>query len=314
MNIVDHLTLDALRECWGLKIETLECVDKEEGRCCYKASSERGLFFVKTQEDKEEFLEDLERGVRVQVYLEKEGFPTNGVFPTTNGRLLQQWHGYGIVVEPWLERQDFEKNSEHWRIFGQLVGRLHSLPVPDEVQSCISKMDPARNLRTVLEQVNDRRQLVPERYRAQLESFCELVKGLDELLSVPRTLIHSDLAWSNVIRRADGCFMLVDFEGGGIGPPVVDLVEVTTYLCRGPGASGSLLEDAAKAFYKGYRAYRQLNATEISAFGSAHTYHQLYYLANSLGRKDFDFIRRMSARLDNWNGGILDQLIKIATD
>jgi Ser/Thr protein kinase RdoA (MazF antagonist) len=141
MNIVDHLTLDALRECWGLKIGALECVDKKEGRWCYKASTNRGPFFVKTQEDREEFLEDLERGVRVQGYLGKEGFPTNGVFPTANGSLLQQWHGYGIVVEPWLERQDFEENSKHWRIFGQLAGRLHALPVPSELQSCISKMD-----------------------------------------------------------------------------------------------------------------------------------------------------------------------------
>ncbi len=47
-------------------------------------------------------------------------------------------------------------------------------------------------------------------------------------------------------------------------------------------------------------------------FVKAHFYHQLYYLANSLGRGDYDFIRRMGARLRNWNGGVLEQLIKIA--
>jgi len=35
-------------------------------------------------------------------------------------------------------------------------------------------------------------------------------------------------------------------------------------------------------------------------------------LANSLQRDDFSFIDRMSARLANWNGGVLDMLIDIA--
>ena len=115
------------------------------------------------------------------------------------------------------------------------------------------------------------------------------------------------------MRHPDGVLMLVDFEGGGIGPAVIDLVEVTTYLCTGPSGSGPLREDAAIHFYRGYRTHRELDAAEVAAFSEAHLYHQLYYLADSLSRGDFGFVDRMSSRLDNWDNGILDQILQIAT-
>lgn len=88
--------------------------------------------------------------------------------------------------------------------------------------------------------------------------------------------------------------------------------QVPFCLCRGPSASGPLREEEGRAFYEGYAEHRRLTADEIGLFDQVHFYHQLYYLANSPGRGDYDFIRRMRARLRNWNGGVLGQIIKIA--
>lgn len=80
------------------------------------------------------------------------------------------------------------------------------------------------------------------------------------------------------------------------GPPIVDLVEVTTYIVEGPSGSGGLLVEQAEAFYEGYRRRRRLSVAEIDAFPRAHFYHQFYHLASSLERGDYGFIDRMTAR------------------
>jgi Ser/Thr protein kinase RdoA (MazF antagonist) len=114
------------------------------------------------------------------------------------------------------------------------------------------------------------------------------------------------------MRGADDRLLLVDLYGAGVGPPIVDLAEVTTYLCRGPSASGPLMAEAARAFYTGYATHRRLTSEEIRLLPAAHLFHQVYYLADSLSRGDHDFLRRMSARLNNWNAGVLDTLAEIA--
>ena len=126
-----------------------------------------------------------------------------------------------------------------------------------------------------------------------MQRSCQSAEEIDCFPSVPRGLIHSDLAWSNIISTANGGVALVDFEGAGVGPPVIDLVETTTYyLVHGPSGSGALRAQDARAFYTGYRERRHLSADEIASFQAAHMYHQLYYLADSLGREDFCFVRR----------------------
>jgi len=312
MNQIDDVIAKGLSQFWDMDVISLKCVDEEEGRRCYKALTETISLFVKAQRDQGEFVDNLERGIRVQAYLEENGFPTNRVFTSKNDNLVERFNGYAIVVEPWIEHRSFQKDLKNWHAFGELVGQLHSFAVTDALTTCISKMDPRQTLNGVLRQIDNCLGSVPEEYLSRAKSFREMANELQELESVPRTLIHSDLAWGNVIQNLYGDFILVDFEGGGIGPPVMDLVEVTTYLCQGPSASGNLQKDAAIQFYQGYAKHRKLYSSEVAVFPQAHLYHQLYYLANSLQRDDFSFIDRMSARLANWNGGVLDMLIDIA--
>ncbi|GEM_PF-2658064 len=301
-----------LHERWGCRIGVIHPVEEEEGKRFYKAESDRGPLFVKAHEDREGVLGDVLQGLEVQVYAGRQGIPTVPPLPTTDGGLYARLQGYGVVVAPWIERREVERDPLQWREFGRIVGRLHALDVPDGFATRLARLEPRRTLEAVRDQFAQRRDRVPGEYRAQLDALWKTAERLDNFPSAPRCLIHTDLAWGNVLRAFDGRLLLVDFEGAGVGPAVVDLVEVTTYLCRGPSASGPLRADAARAFYEGYAEHRRLTSNEVDLFPQAHFYHQLYYLANSLGRGDYDFIRRMKARLRNWNGGVLEQFAEIA--
>ena len=302
-----------LRERWGCRIGLVHPVEEGEGRRCYRVESDRGPLFVKAYEDRETVLDDVLQGLEVQVYADGRGIPTNPPLPTAAGGLCARLQGYGVVVAPWIERREVERNPSQWRAFGRIVGRLHALDVPDRLQHRPARMEPRRALEGVRDRVRQHGVRAPEEYQLQLDAFWKIAEPLDDFASAPRCLIHTDLAWGNLLWTADGHPLLTDFEGAGAGPAVVDLAEVTTYLCRGPSASGPLQTDAARAFYEGYAEHRRLTSDEIGLFPQAHVYHQLSYLANALSRGDYDFIRRMQARLYNWNGGVLDRLVRIAT-
>jgi len=97
------------------------------------------------------------------------------------------------------------------RRLGELLRRLHSMPVPAALR------DP-RDWTS--------RQLVQA--RANLDWCDGTAAGLAELersrpVAVPEALIHGDLALDNVLVDADGRLYLIDWAGGGPGDPRHDI-------------------------------------------------------------------------------------------
>jgi len=90
-------------------------------------------------------------------------------------------------------------------------------------------------------------------------------------------------------------------------------VEVTTKLCTGYSASGPIDTEATYSYYRGYKKYRTLSVAEIDSFPDAHFFQELYYLADSLERGDFDYIGRMEDRLSNWRNGAFETLADAAS-
>ena len=310
MNNTVDLVTEALERFWSLKVLSLDSLSEEEHRRRYRARTKGRVVFVKVDEDGGETYIDLDHGYRLQSYLAHNGFPANQPLMTRDGDFVKRLSGCVVGVEPWIEPVPFEMDSEHWRAFGRAVGHLHSLPIPEALKSRLSRMDPNRDLDGVLQRIRERTADLPNDKSGKVRRFLDMAGGLDVLKQIPRAMIHSDLAWGNIMQSPEGKLILVDWEGGGVGPPIVDLVEVTTYLRR--SEPGSLHEGAAAEFYRGYREHRSLTPSELESIEQAHLYHQLYYLADSLTRGDFGFVDRMSARMAGWYAGTLDRLVEIA--
>ncbi len=307
----EDLLRRALGGGWHCRTDALECVAMEGGRRCYRVASDRGELSA-TVYPLDAHFEDVLQGLRVQQYAAEHGITTSVAFPTIGVEPCERLEGYGVVVQPWLDGRAFRARPIGVKAVGELVGHLHVLAIPRQLEASFARLEPRRTLEGVRDELAQAGTEVPASYRAQMEVFCETALELDDFPSVPRSLIHTDLAWSNIIELDEGHVALIDFEGAGVGPPIIDLVEVTTYLTLGPSGSGSLREEQAQAFYDGYRKQRRLTAEELDAFPEAHLFHQVYHLANALGRGDYGFIDRMAARLASWQGGVLDRLIEIA--
>ena len=304
-------TRQALREAWGCSVSALDLVAEKHGRRCYRADADAGPLFVKVQDSGADGGEDILAGLRVQRYLRSRNMPVSEPLLTKDGRDHAQTEGRLYTAERWLEPEARATGPEQWRELGELCGRLHRLPATDEIGDLVSRLDPGKTLDAVRQRLAPYRAAVPAEYRAALAACLDEATALDHMEGLPRVLIHSDLTWDNVVRHR-GVLHLIDLEGAGTAPAVMDLAEVTTKLCRGHSASGPLDEDAARAFYRGYLKHRRLADAEIAALPAAHFFQEIYYLENSLGRGDFDFLNRMGARLQNWRGGAFEFLAAAA--
>jgi len=309
---MQQLAIDVLFEFWDCRVESLSLVDEESSRQCFRAETNFGTLFVKVQEVPEGVDDDILSGLKIQSFASENGIRTSEILKGKKGLGYAEANGYCVTVERWAEQEDLQLGPSTWEELGILCGRLHSLPVPAELKGFVSRLDPLRTLADVRACIAQYGDTVPEEFRPQVQEYLAKAESLGHLDELPRTIIHSDITWGNVVRNR-GELILIDLEGAGVAPAVMDLVEVTTKLCEGPSASGPLNTEATYSFYRGYRKHRTLSVVEIDSFPDAHLFHQLYFLADSLEGGDIDYIRRMGARLSNWRKGAFETLADAAS-
>jgi Ser/Thr protein kinase RdoA (MazF antagonist) len=307
------IALTTLAAHWNLAVRDAELLDSSDSRRCFKVETERGPVFCKVQVSEGKPDGIVLTGLEAQEFVVKHGVPASRPVRSDADKVYHIEHGYCVTVEEWLDPEELVLGTGTWEELGVLCAELHSIPIISGERMPISRLDPSESLNALREQVSHCRSRVPVHFRERLDEFIARAARLDEMPGLRRVLLHSDITWKNVLRTG-GRLAFVDFEGAGIGPAVMDLVEVTTKLCQGPSGSGPLMEDSARAFYGGYVSLRPLSKDETTVFEDAHFFHQFYYLSDSLIRQDFDFINRMDARLKNWGEGVLKTLLHLATE
>jgi hypothetical protein len=142
----------ALRSAWGLDVHAVRPWAGGSRPWLYEAETSRGR-------------------------LHANGLPVNDVLATTAGKLYAEAGGHVVFVEPWIRPEPVEWTRERWEEFGGTVGRLHSLPVPAELQGCPSRMEPLRSLESVRTSLRESEVQVPPEYRALMESACRQRTG-----------------------------------------------------------------------------------------------------------------------------------------
>lgn len=108
---------------------------------------------------------------------------------------------------------------------GSLLGRLHTLPVEDAPVSRpggawhhLADGSPADEVAALRRLVSDHTQKLGTSSRAPLEQLYRLIDRLDDGAGLPECFVHPDFVPANVVPRADGSLVLVDWTGAGRGP------------------------------------------------------------------------------------------------
>ena len=108
------------------------------------------------------------------------------------------------------------------------------------------------------------------------EEYLKLVESLPSFEDLPQAVIHTDLSFGNVIERADGELVMIDFDDIGIGARVIDLaypliLSFVTSDCV-------YREDNARAFFSAYRSEIELSDHEVELIFPGALFFTLMYV------------------------------------
>jgi Ser/Thr protein kinase RdoA (MazF antagonist) len=165
---------------------------------------------------------------------------------------------------------------------GAALGRLHTLPAPDDAPVGRSWWDAPEALARAADHLRAAASVAPERWRATLERFAGVV---DTIRATPlaRALIHADAWAGNVVYGPDESVTLIDWDAGGFGAPVLDLGRTlwTCHLTLSDPLSVHLAPDAEyiRALLSGYLSQRQLSAEELAVLAEAACFSIAYGVA-----------------------------------
>lgn len=185
-------------------------------------------------------------------HLAKHGFETSRVIRTTKKQAISFWKGKPLMLKVFLEGEIIEDLSlDLLESIGTSLGQLHQIPAPDYLP---------KSLNYGIEQFGD------VGLYALDSSFDKWLKEISTYmapflaLDLPKSLIHSDVFFSNVIidsKRQSACIM--DFEEATFYYRVFDIGMTIIGLCSG---QGKVELDKAKVLIKGYLAEVDLSIVE----------------------------------------------------
>lgn len=200
-------------------------------------------------------------------HVEAHGFPAERVVEVT------AIEGCPALVTTFVEGAKATPDPETVRALGDLLGRLHTMPVPEGLRPAgvlhhwapdgggveAGKASAHRWLDVAAERVQGDDV-------ARLDALRARVDGMDDLAGLPRAVLHPDFSHDNAIAGP----VLVDWSGAGEGARVHGLMTLLLLaVFRNPSGPQPALADAALA---GYREHVQLTDEEVERVGASMRY------------------------------------------
>jgi Ser/Thr protein kinase RdoA (MazF antagonist) len=220
-------------------------------------------------------------------YLEQGGYPAPRLIRTRSTDMVGLDGVWLTLATSYVEGEVLQPSVAQLRMLGAALGRLHSLSVPGEAGASEkagaghAMWYPEEAIPVTLARLDRVAALVPPDWQQMYDQFRETVLAVREHLgSLPRGLVHGDAWAANAVQTGPAQVVLIDWECGGLGVPVLDLGNclLECLLDAVPAASGpgtwnpgawnpgawsvQPAEERIAAVATGYRAHRALTAGE----------------------------------------------------
>jgi Ser/Thr protein kinase RdoA (MazF antagonist) len=216
---------------------------------------------------------DIPSHEQVLLFLEECSYPAPRVIRPLDGSPVTEHHGCNLVLTSFVDGVLVETGANTpagLYEMGRAIGRLHALSPLDAglpMAECMPETRVARaegRLATIAHQVPVEWQ---DRFDGMLRSLAEIPSFAD----LPACLIHNDCHPGNAVCRADGEVILIDWDGAGLGPAVLDLgfllITADTYTPDVPTLGTS--NARVNAIVDGYCGYRLPDQAELEQLADA---------------------------------------------
>ncbi len=188
-------------------------------------------------------------------HLEKNHFNTSKTVRTRDNDPITIWNGKPIMVKEFIEGNINKELAPHLlELIGQELGKLHQIEAPDYLPIQLSYGK---------EQFSN-----VKKYAANSEFDIWLTDILEYMhpffdLNLPKSLIHADLFWDNVIITTnERSAIIMDFEEAAYYYRVFDIGMAIIGICA-EGETVNLVK--AKHLLTGYRSEISLSEEELKS-------------------------------------------------
>lgn len=222
---------------------------------------------------------DVEAGLRGQgavlEWLERRGYPAPRLRRTSTGGDLAMHEGWTALLLTYVAGEVADFRPESLTRLGACLGKLHAL-VPDAEAGQDGKKLPDSRLappRGSLSPYEGR--LVPAELRGFNERSLETIRRMREAApGLPVALLHGDCWPRNAVVSMDGTLVLVDWDGAGLGPAVLDLGYLLMACHLGAPDLPVMRPDPERigAVVRGYCEQRRVTAAELGVLEQAIAY------------------------------------------
>jgi len=170
-------------------------------------------------------------------------------------------------------------------LLGATLGRLHALqPIATTPAALpLAEMRPVNEISWALSQITGVKAQVPKYLYARYDTLVAALHNIRPCEELPRVVIHNDCHTANAVRTAAEQVILIDWEGAGLGPAVLDVGFLLSSSDTESRWTPALPPDPARvaAVVDGYCQYHMLTPAELEYLPDAIRFRAIVYGACS---------------------------------
>jgi Ser/Thr protein kinase RdoA (MazF antagonist) len=221
----------------------------------------------------------------VLTFLEEQQYPAVRIVRSLEGEIVVGHDGWYYLMTTFVEGIPFDWSPTAFYNLGAALGRLHALRLHGAVRSLPrAGMLPGGELAYAQKQLENVEALVPVNLQSRYEELLQAIISLDRLEDLSLVCIHNDCHPANSIRASGGQVQLIDWEGAGSGPALIDIGfllassdDAFPWTPLAPSDVYHPYETRIAAVIEGYCCYHTLTPIELERLPDALRFRSLVY-------------------------------------
>lgn len=233
------------------------------------------------------------------LFLEEQGYPAPRVVRTLSGELVGTANGWWTFMTTFVEGAQVNYSTHSLRALAGRTAQLHMLDL-DRAAAAVPPIQaswkhPQQAVPECLQLLTRVRDQIPP----ELQTFYDEVSATLERMqqaNLPVAIVHGDCWPGNAVQTPDGDIVLIDWDGAGYGPPVLDIggLLLTCHFAQSQFPLITPNPSLISAVVEGYCQHRPLTHAELAMLVDAVRFDNAFHFARSL----------QSILQDNWREDI----------
>jgi Ser/Thr protein kinase RdoA (MazF antagonist) len=235
--------------------------------------------------------------------LEQADYPAERLIPARDGKLSVAVDGWRLVLTTFIEGTPTDQMLPPFYELGVILGRLHSLFTVEALAAQavpVAERSMEAEMMMALDDLLAVPLPIPTPYMPFREELIAAMERIDRCADLPDVLIHNDFQPGNIVRRPDGSLWVIDWDGAGRSPAILDL----GYLISNIHPSGAVRPDGERIrlLMAGYKQHYRLSPAELDRLADAIRFRPITYLTSDFavyitsdGQRDPSYLDALAA-------------------